>query len=71
MPVEGIRIGLEAHYLFAAASGSGQSLAPRFQNLGPDWAAVLRACSAAFEARNDPMMALDLASWASRVARGN
>jgi hypothetical protein len=70
-PVAGIRIGLEAHYMFAAASSSGQSFALRyqFQDFGPDWARLLLACSAAFEARDDLMMALDLASWAGGVAR--
>lgn len=69
-PDNAIRIGLEAHYLFAAASRSQQdSPEATFQNIGPHWGRLLIALSAAFEARRDPVMALDLAAWGSIVAQ--
>jgi hypothetical protein len=66
---DGVRIGLEAHYLYAAAS-SAQVPAMRYQfaEFGPAWARVLLACSAAFEHDGDLRMALDLASWAAGTA---
>jgi hypothetical protein len=68
-PADGIRIGLEAHYLYAAASRR-QVVAMRYQfaEFGPAWARVLLACSAAFEQQGDLKMALDLASWAAGTA---
>jgi tetratricopeptide (TPR) repeat protein len=69
-PADGIRIGLEAHYLYAVASNR-RVPAMRYQlaELGPAWARVLLACSAAFEQYGDLRMALDLASWAAGVAQ--
>jgi len=66
---DGIRLALEAHYLYAAASsrqvpGMRQQLA----DFGPAWARALLACSAAFEQRGELRMALDLASWAAGTA---
>jgi hypothetical protein len=69
-PVDGIRIGLEAHYLFAAASNAQHpELRYAFRDYGPNWARVLLAIAAAFEARNNLKMALDVASWAAGAAR--
>jgi hypothetical protein len=69
-PADGIRIGLEAHYLYAAAS-SRRVTAMRYQfaEFGPAWARVLLACSAEFERYGDLRMALDLASWAAGAAQ--
>jgi hypothetical protein len=69
-PADGIRIGLEAHYLYAAAS-SRRVTAMRYQfaEFGPAWARVLLACSAEFERHGDLRMALDLASWAAGAAQ--
>lgn len=51
-PEAGLRMGLEAHYLFAVASEQ-QVLAMRyqFQDFGPAWARVLLACSRVFQDR--------------------
>jgi hypothetical protein len=66
---DGLRIGLEAHYMFATASRL-QVSAMRHQlaDFGPGWARVLLACSAAFEQLGDMRMALDLAAWAAGAA---
>lgn len=70
MPAAGIRIGLEAHFMFATASrAQTPEMRHRFQEFGPPWAQVLLACSSAFETRNDTGMALDLAAWAGGVGR--
>lgn len=70
MPAAGIRIGLEAHYLFAAASRAQTTeMRHGFADFGVPWAQVLLACSMAFEAYKDTAMALDLASWAGGVAQ--
>lgn len=69
-PADGIRIGLEAHFLYAAASGRpGTAIRYQFADFGPPWARVLLACSAAVERRGDLRMALDLASWAASTAQ--
>lgn len=68
--VEGLRLGLEAHYLFAIASHERTS-AMRYQlNVyGPAWARTLLACSQAYEAEGQLNMALDLAAWGGRVVQ--
>jgi hypothetical protein len=67
---EGLRLGLEAHYLFAIASRM-QTPAMRYQmnGYGPPWARVLLACSRAYEAEGELSMALDLAAWGGGVAK--
>jgi tetratricopeptide (TPR) repeat protein len=66
---DGVRIGLEAHYLYAAASAARvPAMRYQFAEFGPAWARVLLACSAAFEHDGDLRMALDLASWAAGTA---
>ncbi|MEV1290167.1 hypothetical protein [Micromonospora sp. NPDC049679] len=69
-PIDGLRIALEAHYLFASASRAQvAALRYQLQDFGPIWARALLASSAAFEARGQLPMALDLASWAADLAR--
>jgi tetratricopeptide (TPR) repeat protein len=69
-PADGIRIGLEAHYLYAVASNRRvPAMRHQLAEFGPAWARVLLACSVAFEQYGDLRMALDLASWAAGVAR--
>ncbi|GAB4425779.1 MAG: hypothetical protein OHK0015_06070 [Chloroflexi bacterium OHK40] len=67
---EGLRLGLEAHYLFAIASRE-QSSAMRYQlNVyGPPWVRTLLACSKTYEAEGQLSMALDLAAWGSGVVQ--
>jgi tetratricopeptide (TPR) repeat protein len=66
---DGLRIGLEAHYLYAAASEQQvPEMRYRFAESGPTWLSVLRACSSAFRQRAEPAMAADLESWAKTVA---
>ena len=68
LPEEGLRIGLEAHYIFAA-SPQPTLMRYEFNRFGPPWAQNLLACSRAFEARGGQPMALDLASWAAGAAQ--
>jgi hypothetical protein len=69
-PAEGVRIGLEAHYLFAVASRE-QTMPMRhaYAEFGFRWALVLLACSRHYAADDLPM-ALDLAGWADVAAMG-
>jgi tetratricopeptide (TPR) repeat protein len=69
MKPEGLRLGLEAHYLFAIAS-QAQTHAMRYQysDFGPSWARILLACSRAYEVDGQLAMGLDLASWGGGVA---
>jgi hypothetical protein len=69
MKPEGLRLGLEAHYLFAIAS-QAQTHAMRYQysDFGPSWARILLACSRAYEVDGQLDMGLDLASWGGGVA---
>ncbi|GII22960.1 hypothetical protein [Planosporangium mesophilum] len=69
-PAEGVRIGLEAHYLFAVASRA-QTMPMRhaYAEFGFRWALVLLACSRHYAADDLPM-ALDLAGWADVAAMG-
>ncbi|PZM93375.1 MAG: hypothetical protein DIU79_10965, partial [Actinobacteria bacterium] len=65
-PIAGIRLALEAHYLFAAAARAAHG--DELRGYGPLWARTLLAASAWFEARADRAMAVDLACWAAGVA---
>lgn len=66
---EALRIGIEAHYLFAVASRM-QTSPMRYQmhDYGPTWARVLLACAQEYESRRQAGTALDLAAWAGSVA---
>src|SRR5690606_26274939 len=61
-PIEGMRLALEAHYLFAAAARSADS-DDQLPAYGPLWVRTLLAASAWFEARAEQAMAVDLACW--------
>jgi tetratricopeptide (TPR) repeat protein len=65
----GRRLGLESHYLFAISSRDGAA-EMRFQlgEHGPAWARLLLDLSAAFEADDDPLLAMDMAAWAGGLA---
>ncbi len=66
---DGIRLALEAHYLYAAASSRQvPAMRHQFADFGPAWARALLTYSAVFERRAEMRMALDLASWAAGVA---
>ncbi|HEV7897024.1 MAG TPA: tetratricopeptide repeat protein [Planosporangium sp.] len=69
-PAEGVRIGLEAHYLFAVASRE-QTMPMRhaYREFGFHWALVLLVCSRHY-VDDDLPMALDLAGWADVAAMG-
>ena len=66
---EGLRLALEAHYLFAAASRM-RTLAMRvnLSSFGGSWARALLACSRVYEEMGQLGMALDLASWSGGLA---
>jgi tetratricopeptide (TPR) repeat protein len=66
----GVSPGLEAHWLFAAASRDGHpQMRYELDTFGRPWAEVLLAMSETFEDRGDDVMALDLASWAAGLAQ--
>lgn len=67
---EALRLGVEAHYLFAVASRM-RTLAMRYRmcDYGPPWARILLACAQEYETRRQMSAALDLAAWAQTVAR--
>ncbi len=68
MQPEGLRLGLEAHFLFAISSRTLTGpTSYRLRDLGPPWARVLLACSRAYETQGNLSMALDLASWLDGV----
>jgi tetratricopeptide (TPR) repeat protein len=68
MRAEGMRLGLEAHFLFAISSRmQTPSMRYQLQTFGPPWARVLLACSRAYETQGNLSMALDLASWCGGV----
>jgi tetratricopeptide (TPR) repeat protein len=69
-PAQGLRMGLEAHALFAAASRA-QVPAMRYQmvEFGPSWAGVLLALIANRRAADDTAFALDLGSWSLGTAQ--
>ena len=68
-PDVAVRIGVEAHHLFAWASEQ-QTLAMRYElgTVGPPWARSLLLCARLAERRGDLVLAEDLASWAGGVA---
>jgi hypothetical protein len=70
-PAAGVRIGLEAHYLFAVSSRE-QTMPMRhsYREFGFRWALVLLACSRHYVDANESSMALDLAGWADAAAMG-
>ncbi|SDY38701.1 hypothetical protein SAMN05444365_10295 [Micromonospora pattaloongensis] len=69
-PIDGLRIALEAHYLYAAASRArATALRTRIREDGPVWARTLLAAASGFELRGDLPMALDLAAWAAGAAQ--
>jgi tetratricopeptide (TPR) repeat protein len=63
----GLRIGLEAHYLYAVASRHNPpALRHQFDSSGVAWARLLLACGQHLDGRNEDWalpLALDLASW--------
>src|SRR6266508_1387338 len=65
----GIRLGLEAHYLFALGSRYG-ARAMRFQlaEFGTVWARLLIDLSEAFERGAEAHLAMDMAAWAGGLA---
>jgi hypothetical protein len=63
-PPEGLRLGLEAHCLFAIASRSRvPAMRHELGHFGRRWARVLLACSRAHLAAGNEPMAQDLAGW--------
>ncbi|WP_051799663.1 tetratricopeptide repeat protein [Catenuloplanes japonicus] len=69
-PETGIRLAMEAHYLFAGAS-SAQTVQMRYQfaHPGTQWARLLLTFSRWLEAAGASPLALDLAGWLSGVAQ--
>src|SRR5256714_422669 len=71
-PADGARIGLEAHWLFAAASRLRlPAMRHEYHRYGRAWAELLLALSAAYGApgsTTDTAMAADLAAWAAGTA---
>jgi tetratricopeptide (TPR) repeat protein len=65
----GLRLGLEAHYLFALGSRYG-ARAMRFQlaEFGTVWARLLIDLSEAFERAAEAQLAMDMAAWAGGLA---
>ncbi len=65
--VAGLRIGLEAHYLFAVGTRHDPPvLRHQFDSSGIPWARLLLACCRALDGMTEewaPPLALDLASW--------
>lgn len=69
-PAGGTSAGLEAHWLYAAALRRDDlQMRQDFPAYGRPWAEVLLATSEAQETLGDPVLALDLASWAGDVAQ--
>ncbi len=70
-PDAGLRLGLEAHYVFSAASkDQSTTLRHRFTEWGVTWARVLLACSRTFRDRGEIQMADDLTEACLGVAQG-
>ncbi|MGC9669153.1 hypothetical protein ACNTMW_21675 [Planosporangium sp. 12N6] len=68
---EGVRLGLEAHYLFAVASREqAEPMRQAYRDYGFHWALVLLVCSQRYAGTGDLPMALDLAGWADAAAMG-
>jgi hypothetical protein len=70
-PVEGLRLGLEAHYVFAIESRR-QTPQMRYQlaEFGPHWARALLSCARFYAVAGNGRMAEDLAGWLRGVALG-
>jgi tetratricopeptide (TPR) repeat protein len=70
-PNEAVRLGLEAHYVFAIESRR-QTMQMRYQlaEFGPHWARALLACAVLYARAGARPMAEDLAGWLRGVARG-
>ena len=70
-PDAGLRLGLEAHYVFSAASkDQTATLRHRFSDWGVPWARVLLACSRTYRDRGEIQMAEDLIETCLGVAQG-
>jgi tetratricopeptide (TPR) repeat protein len=68
-PEAGLRLGLEAHYLFALGSRNGaQAMRFRLGEFGPVWADLLIDLSRAFEAAGESALAMDMAAWGGGLA---
>jgi len=70
-PPIGVRIGLEAHFLFALGSRlNPPSVRYQFYRWGVPWAELLFGCCASIAEADEPLvlpLALDLASWNAGV----
>jgi tetratricopeptide (TPR) repeat protein len=69
-PADQLRVGLEAHWVLAAASEQ-QTFEMRysFEPAGLAWMKALLTCSSLLEQAGDFVLALDLMSWAAGVAQ--
>ena len=68
-PEAALRLGLEAHYLFAAVSREQTATYRyRFSEWTVPWARALLACSRTYRDRGDLQMAVDLGDWCQGVA---
>jgi hypothetical protein len=69
-PSDALRIALEAHYLYAAASQpQAMTMRREFAAVGPAWARALLASAELVTRRGETQFALDLSAWAAGVAR--
>jgi hypothetical protein len=70
-PNEALRLGLEAHYVFAIESRR-QTMQMRYQlaEFAPHWARALLVCAHIFDRAGQRAMTEDLAGWLRGVARG-
>jgi tetratricopeptide (TPR) repeat protein len=69
-PADELRVGLEAHWLLAAAlETDAASLKLGFGDLGLEWLRALRACGTLLEDAGETDFALDLMSWAAGVGQ--
>jgi hypothetical protein len=70
-PVAGLRLGLEAHVLYASLSEAQTSeMRYDFAAHGPHWARTLLLCSRAAAQHDLRDLALDLAAWMGGAAEG-
>jgi hypothetical protein len=69
-PADRLRVGLEAHWLLAAASEWRTfDMRHRFHAVGVPWLRALLGCAALLDEARSPAFALDLMSWAVGVAQ--
>jgi tetratricopeptide (TPR) repeat protein len=69
-PADRLRVGLEAHWVLAAASEQQtHALRYGFDAVGDVWMRALLACAALLEETGDAAFALDVMSWAAGVAQ--